>query len=300
MSERRSAPLQCHDTQRCPRCGHALVRRGDVHIPGRRVRCASCGLWTFSGASMLASGGKTCPLCGRAVHSLRGRCPRCRHPLRRSLLGRLWAWFRRRPGPAARFAYAPTDTIRSTTVRPRRTLDTLTFRILLRSIETHGIIAPLIVRPRGGAYDLISGHRRLLAAQKLGIKEVPVIVRNAEDDVIEELRTLENASQERWSRLDAAEALERVCLPRDAKTRRRLLDLMEIDPADVPGMLRLLSLPELLKDALSLELVTEDEAVRLAALGDEEQILAALTEQVECRDVRVVENVEAPAREPVV
>lgn len=288
----RAAPLRSHETQRCPHCGHALVHRGEVHIPGRRMRCKGCGNWVFSGAAMLVGGGRSCPCCGRPVQALRGRCPSCRHALHRSLWSRLWAWLRRRPAASIDFGYVPADLVRCTVARPRRTLDTLSFRVLMRSIEAHGIIAPLIVRPKDGAYDLICGHRRLLAAQKLGLRQVPVIIRQAEDEAVEELRALENASQERWSRLDAAEALERVCLARDEAVRRRLLELMEINPTDVPGILRLLSLPEVLKDALSLELVTEDEAADLAALGDERKILAALTGRLEPAEQTAAEETE--------
>lgn len=53
---------------------------------------------------------------------------------------------------------------------------------LMESIRTHGILSPLLARTKGESYELVSGHRRRLAAQKLGLKTVPVLVREMTDD----------------------------------------------------------------------------------------------------------------------
>lgn len=53
---------------------------------------------------------------------------------------------------------------------------------LMESIRTHGILSPLLARPKGEGYELVSGHRRRLVAQKLGLKNVPVLVREMSDD----------------------------------------------------------------------------------------------------------------------
>ena len=53
---------------------------------------------------------------------------------------------------------------------------------LMESIRTHGILSPLLARPKGESYELVSGHRRRLAAQKLGLPTVPVLVREMTDD----------------------------------------------------------------------------------------------------------------------
>ena len=53
---------------------------------------------------------------------------------------------------------------------------------LVASICTHGILSPLLARPKGESYELVSGHRRRLAAQKLGLPTVPVLVREMTDD----------------------------------------------------------------------------------------------------------------------
>ena len=53
---------------------------------------------------------------------------------------------------------------------------------LVESVRTHGILSPLLARPKGEGYELVSGHRRRLAAQKLGLPTVPVLVREMTDD----------------------------------------------------------------------------------------------------------------------
>ena len=53
---------------------------------------------------------------------------------------------------------------------------------LVDSIRTYGVLSPLLARPKGEGYELVSGHRRRLAAQKLGLKTVPVLVREMTDD----------------------------------------------------------------------------------------------------------------------
>lgn len=53
---------------------------------------------------------------------------------------------------------------------------------LMESIRTHGVLSPLLARQKGDGYELVSGHRRRLAAQKLGLKTVPVLVREMTDD----------------------------------------------------------------------------------------------------------------------
>lgn len=53
---------------------------------------------------------------------------------------------------------------------------------LVESIRVHGVLSPLLARPKGEGYELVSGHRRRLAAQKLGLKTVPVLVREMSDD----------------------------------------------------------------------------------------------------------------------
>ena len=65
---------------------------------------------------------------------------------------------------------------------PYHVREDATLSELMESIRTHGVLSPLLARPKGESYELVSGHRRRLAAQKLGLKTVPVLVREMTDD----------------------------------------------------------------------------------------------------------------------
>ena len=65
---------------------------------------------------------------------------------------------------------------------PYQVREDATLSELMESIRTHGVLSPLLTRPKGEGYELVSGHRRRLVAQKLGLKTVPVLVREMTDD----------------------------------------------------------------------------------------------------------------------
>ncbi|MEI6350599.1 MAG: ParB/RepB/Spo0J family partition protein [Verrucomicrobiota bacterium] len=81
---------------------------------------------------------------------------------------------------------------------------------LVDSIRDRGIIQPLIVRKRDGKYELIAGERRWRAAQQVGIKEAPVIVREAGDQEVLELALIENIQREDLNPIEEAMAYQRL------------------------------------------------------------------------------------------
>lgn len=81
---------------------------------------------------------------------------------------------------------------------------------LMESIREHGIIQPLIVRQRNGKYELIAGERRWRAATELGLKEVPLIVREASDQDVLEMALIENLQREDLNPIEEAEAYHRL------------------------------------------------------------------------------------------
>ena len=81
---------------------------------------------------------------------------------------------------------------------------------LVESIREHGIIQPLIVRQRDGKYELIAGERRWRAAEQLGLKEAPVIVREAGDQEVLELAIIENIQREDLNPIEEAIGYQRL------------------------------------------------------------------------------------------
>ena len=76
----------------------------------------------------------------------------------------------------------PPDKLTPFAKHPYRVQEDAAMDELVESIRTYGILSPLLARPKGEGYELVSGHRRRLAAQKLGLPTVPVLVREMSDD----------------------------------------------------------------------------------------------------------------------
>lgn len=89
--------------------------------------------------------------------------------------------------------------------QPRKEFTPEALRELADSIREQGIIQPLIVRPSGSGFELIAGERRWRAAQLLELKEIPVIVRQADDRAVLELALIENLQRENLNPLEEAQ-----------------------------------------------------------------------------------------------
>lgn len=76
----------------------------------------------------------------------------------------------------------PPDKLTPFAKHPYRVQEDAAMDELVESVRTHGVLSPLLARPKGAGYELVSGHRRRLAAQKLGLPTVPVLVREMTDD----------------------------------------------------------------------------------------------------------------------
>jgi ParB family transcriptional regulator, chromosome partitioning protein len=95
-------------------------------------------------------------------------------------------------------------------LQPRKTFPSEQLQELIESIREHGIIQPLIVRKVDGKWELIAGERRWRAASQLGLKEAPVIVRQATDRDVLELALIENLQREDLNPIEEAHAYRRL------------------------------------------------------------------------------------------
>lgn len=92
--------------------------------------------------------------------------------------------------------------------QPRRYFDPGKLEQLVLSIKEHGILEPLLVRPRsGGEYELVAGERRYRAAQKLGLAEVPVVIRKLTDEEALALSLIENLHREDLNPVEETEGI---------------------------------------------------------------------------------------------
>lgn len=140
-----------------------------------------------------------------------------------------------------------TDQIHADRANPRKSFDEAELEELAVSLKHQGVLQPLLVRrdSRGG-YRLIAGERRWRAAQRAGLAEVPVIVREASDAEAYELALVENIQRADLNPLEEAEAFKRL-LDERRLTQEQIADRVGKDRSTVANALRLLSLPNEVK-----------------------------------------------------
>ena len=110
------------------------------------------------------------------------------------------------PEPGERIEHIPISEIVPSPLQPRRNFPAEQLQELVESIREHGIIQPLIVRRVEGKCELIAGERRWRAASQLGLKDAPVILRQASDRDVLELSLIENLQREDLNPIEEAQA----------------------------------------------------------------------------------------------
>ncbi|HVU01850.1 MAG TPA: ParB/RepB/Spo0J family partition protein [Polyangiaceae bacterium] len=162
--------------------------------------------------------------------------------------------------------------------QPRQHFDKERLEELARSIREHGLIEPLVVRKRGEEYELIAGERRWRAAQRAGLREVMVVVRDVSAKNAFELALIENIQREDLNAIEFAEALQRL-IDEHGYTQESIAERMGKDRSTVANALRLLKLPEKVRKLVVSGELSEGHARALLGAPDEAS-LAALAEKV--------------------
>ena len=127
-------------------------------------------------------------------------------------------------------------------LQPRSVFDAARLEELANSIETNGIIQPVLVRRKGASYELIAGERRLRAAKLAGLVEVPALVQDYADDRILEIALIENIQREDLNPMETAHALERLQTEMHL-SHEEIAARTGKDRTTITNMIRLLRLP---------------------------------------------------------
>jgi ParB family chromosome partitioning protein len=127
--------------------------------------------------------------------------------------------------------------------QPRKHFDNEKLEELAKSIETYGIVQPIIVQENGNRYTIIAGERRYRAARLAGLKEVPVIVKEFSEAVLMEVSLVENLQREDLNPIEEAQAM-RMLMDEHHLTQDELSSRLGKSRSAVANTLRLLSLPE--------------------------------------------------------
>ena len=137
----------------------------------------------------------------------------------------------------------PVSSIEPHLDQPRRHFDEAALEELAASIETRGLIQPIVVRPHGHRYQIVAGERRWRAAQKARLHEVPVIVRDFDDSETLEVAILENIQRQDLNPIEEAEAYKRL-MAEFGHTQDAIGKLVHKSRSHIANLLRLLDLPD--------------------------------------------------------
>ncbi|MFC4802312.1 nucleoid occlusion protein [Neobacillus sp. GCM10023253] len=175
----------------------------------------------------------------------------------------------------------PIDQIVPNRFQPRTVFDEEKIEELSRTIHTHGIIQPIVVREfASGQYEIIAGERRWRAMKKLGWDEAPAIVKNLNDSQTASVALIENLQREELSPIEEAIAYSKL-LELHNLTQEALAQRLGKGQSTVANKLRLLKLSQPIQDALLNKTITERHARALIPLKDPEKQVALLTEIIE-------------------
>ncbi|MEI6528989.1 MAG: ParB/RepB/Spo0J family partition protein [Candidatus Falkowbacteria bacterium] len=156
--------------------------------------------------------------------------------------------------------------------QPRTFFSDTALNDLAESIKQHGIISPLIVTKKDDGYELIAGERRLRSAKLIGLKEVPVIVREEKDQKKLEIALIENLQREDLNPLETARAYQRL-IDEFSITQEEAARKLGKARSSVANALRLLALPLEIQEALASGKISEAHAKYLLGLeGEAKQI----------------------------
>jgi ParB family transcriptional regulator, chromosome partitioning protein len=183
--------------------------------------------------------------------------------------------------------------IQPSPLQPRKAFQSEQLQELIESIREHGIIQPLIVRKVGGKCELIAGERRWRAASQLGLKEAPVIVRQASDRDVLELALIENLQREDLNPIEEANAYQR--LAKDFSLRQEdIAQRVGKSRSVVANSLRLLDLHSQVQAYLAQGRLSVGHAkVLLGLQNHDEQLVAAELTIRQAATVRMTERIVA-------
>ncbi|MEN8253426.1 MAG: ParB/RepB/Spo0J family partition protein [Patescibacteria group bacterium] len=166
----------------------------------------------------------------------------------------------------------PINHLQTNPFQPRGKIRSEELNDLANSIKECGILEPLVVAHTPAGYQIIAGERRWRAAQKIGLKEIPVIIKKTTPKGMLEMAIVENVQRVNLSAIERAKAFQQ--LSRDfAYNNADISKRIGKSPAFVSNTLRLIHLPDAIKDGLSGKQITEGHARALLGISKEEDMI---------------------------
>ena len=201
----------------------------------------------------------------------------------------------------------PLDRIEANPENPRLVFEESALEELAASIREHGVLQPVLVRPRGpNQFQLVAGERRWRAAKIAGLAAIPALVEDLDDDVALEIAVIENLQREDLSPLEEASIYDRM-IKDHGYSVRKLAQKLGKDKGYLENRLRLADAPQEVRDLVSLRKDTLSHAYELMKVDDPkkrkrlagqvargELSLVKLREKIEGKPARVAPEDEGP------
>ena len=176
--------------------------------------------------------------------------------------------------------YIDINNIKPNANQPRKTFDEGKLEELADSIREHGLIQPLVVRKSTNGYEIVAGERRWRAARKIGIKEIPAIVRELSDEENMLLAIIENMQREDLDPIEEAEGISQMIETYGLSQEQVSKSLGKSRP-DITNQLRLLKLPEEIRKMVSDGRLSSGHVRALITIDDEEKQIKLAVQAVE-------------------
>ena len=182
--------------------------------------------------------------------------------------------------------------------QPRRNFDAATLEELAQSVREHGILQPLLVRLRGGEYELVAGERRWRAAQLAGLETVPALVKEINEKEAAEISLIENIQRDDLNMLEEARAYQQL-MAKHGYTQEEIGSKIGKSRSYITNSIRLLNLPPEIQQMLEEKQLSSGHARALLALTEapEQKKLAQRIVQLQL-SVRETEKLIQQLKEP--
>jgi ParB family chromosome partitioning protein len=181
-----------------------------------------------------------------------------------------------------KYFLCPIEELRPHSSQPRKTFNDVKMAELVASIREKGVIQPLVVRQVDDHYQIIAGERRWRASQKAGLREVPVVIQDVSEDWALEMALIENIQREDLNPIEEAEAYRNLMENFDF-SQEEMAKRVGKDRSTVANSLRLLRLPEKVRDDVLMARLSMGHARALLSLENSEDLLEARDQVVQKR-----------------
>jgi ParB family chromosome partitioning protein len=165
----------------------------------------------------------------------------------------------------------PLDAIEPNRYQPRRSLDPASLVELKASIETNGLLQPVVVREVTDGYELVAGERRWRAIRSLGWKKIAAVVRDVDDRTLLTLALVENLQRASLSPIDEAQGYQRL-VEDFSLSHAAIATAVGRERSTVANAIRLLKLPKSVQQLVASDALSAGHARALLSLGDGKQI----------------------------